>query len=88
MGRNLFSLLIAFFLIMSCTGGSKTTKYEDPKDEEDNQYPIYVSLEDILKKEGTEPLSSVASEIVYIPLETKDYSLLKEVKNIVILKQN
>ena len=84
MGKTFFSIL-ATFILMSCVGGSTTTGNNDTKEEEEDQSPIYVFLEDIMKKEGTEPLSSIASDIVYIPLETNNNSLLKDIKYIVSL---
>ena len=70
-----FFLLATFYLLVSCAGGSKSGN-SDTIDGGDNQPPLYVFLENILEKENSEPLSSVASEIIYIPLETNDNSLL------------
>jgi len=60
-----FFALITFSFFMNCTDESKNP------DE-----LFYVPLEDITQKESTATLSSVASEIIYIPLETNDNSLL------------
>ena len=60
-----FFILIAFSFFTNCTRESKNP------DE-----LIYVPLENITQKESTETLSSVASEIIYVPLETNDNSLL------------
>ena len=76
-----FFLLATFYLLISCAGGSKSGN-SDTIDGGDNQPPLYVFLENILEKENSEPLSSVASEIIYIPLETNDNSLLREVEHI------
>ena len=70
-----FFLLAIFYFLISCAGGSKSGN-SDTIDGGDNQPPLYVFLENILEKENSEPLSSVASEIIYIPLETNDNSLL------------
>ena len=66
-----FFILIAFSFFTNCTSVSKNS------DE-----LIYVSLEDITQKESTETLSSVASEIIYVPLETNDNSLLDNSLNV------
>ena len=74
-------------VLISCTGGNKTSDNTDF--DVDVQSPIYVFMEDILQKEDTEPLSSIASEIVYIPLETNDNSLLKGVAlNVVFINES
>ena len=88
MGFKNFSLLAAFFFLMNCAGGSATTGNKDTKEEEGYQTPIHVFLEDIMEKEGVEQLSSIASEIVYIPLETNDNSLLKDISHVVCLGNN
>ena len=85
MGFKYFSISAAFFFLMSCAGGSTTSENKDTKEEEEDLYPIYVFLEDIMKKEGAEQLSSIASDIVYIPLETNNNSLLKDIKYIAYL---
>ena len=77
----IFSLAV-FYLLISCAGGSKASENADAIAYEDDQSPIYIFLEDILQKEGAEPLSSAVSEIVYIPLETKNYSLLRSINRI------
>ena len=73
MKNKYYLLLTVFSLLISCVGGNKGSENPDT---------LYVFLEDILQKEGTEPLSSVASEIIYIPLETNDNSLLRNINHI------
>ena len=64
--KHTYLLLVAVSFFMNCSDKNKSS----------NEL-IYVPLEDILQKEGTGHLSSVASEIFYIPLETNDNSLLR-----------
>ena len=87
MNGKSFFLLTSVFILLNCGGGSKASENTDSL-EEDSQSPIYVFLEDILQKEDTEPLSSIASEIVYIPLETSGNSLLREINRIENLDGN
>ena len=82
-------LLVIFSILISCTGGSKTSENSDSFVENDNQLLIHIFMEDILQKEDTELLSSIASEIFYIPLETNNNSLLKGLsRNIAYLNEH
>ena len=73
-----FYLLFSVFFLLCCKGGNNTSVKSEELAEENDQLPIHIFLEDILKKEKIElPLSTIASEIIYIPLETTDKSILK-----------
>ena len=86
MNKILFFFTV--IILLSCAGGSKTSENTDAIADEDVKLPITVFMEDFIQKEDTEPLSSVASEIVYIPLETNDNSLLKKIDRIEKLGDN
>ena len=71
-------LLFAVLFFLSCTGGNNTSENSEALAEENDQFPIHIFLEDILQKKKTDvSLSTIASEIRYVPLETTKNSLLR-----------
>ena len=77
MKKKIFFLLSVLPLLISCSGERKTL--------DNNDELIYVKLENFSQMEGVESLSSIASDITYIPLETSEYSLLGDISRIVCL---
>lgn len=53
--------------------------------EEENNLPIILPLENVHKQSGEELLSTLNPEITYIPLETNDKSIIRQVSKIAIL---
>lgn len=54
--------------------------------EESKNLPIVLSLENVHNQKGEELLSSLNAEITYIPLETKDESIIRQVSKVILLK--
>ena len=82
---SIIALLGCIAVMSVCTGKSKSSESLTISVENDNKVPIYVNMEGILKKEGTEQLSTTATEITYIPLELTDNSILKGVLKVEVL---
>jgi len=80
------NLLIASFcfvtFLYSCKGKTSGTSAFD----EEDQYPIVLSLETINKEKGEELLSTLDPEITYIALETKDESIIRGVSKVAVLE--
>jgi hypothetical protein len=74
---SIIALLGCIAVMSVCTGKSKSSESLTISVENNDKVPIYVNMEGILKKEGTEQLSTTATEITYIPLELTDNSTLR-----------
>lgn len=66
---KLFWASFLLVLIVGCTGNK--SKDQEASTAEPADRILHIDLEPVLQKEGVEPLSSIASDILYIPLETK-----------------
>ena len=73
-------LITVLYLLISCVGERNAS--------ESSNKITNIYLENFLQKEDLETLSSIASEIIYIPLETNDNSLLRDIWRIVYLENN
>ena len=77
---------IATIIVLSdCSNKNTSSESKNISDEEESKLPIYINMEDIMKKEGTEPLSLTFSEITYIPLEFTKNSILKSIDRVAYL---
>ncbi|MDL2264949.1 6-bladed beta-propeller [Parabacteroides sp. OttesenSCG-928-G21] len=80
-------IFIALVLSFGCKGGSGSESAHTDT-EEAIEYPIYLNLENITQMEGETLLSTVVSEITYIPLETNNNSLIRKVDRVAEWKNN
>jgi hypothetical protein len=74
-------VFIALALFFGCKGGSGSESAHTDT-EEAIEYPIYLDLENITQMEGETLLSTDVSEITYIPLETNNNSLIRNVRQV------
>ena len=82
----LFRYIVLITIVSGCV--DKNSSSTNLTDEGEDKLPIYVNMEGIMKKEGVESLSAIASEINYIPLELTDNSILRRVSGAVSLNDN
>jgi hypothetical protein len=88
MANKSYLTLFTFFFLTNCIGNNSSGD-SGSLEIADNNSPIYISLEDVLQKEEeVVPLSSIGSEIIYVPLETNDNSLLYMIDQVEYMNGN
>ena len=86
MVKQIFSIFFIILCIFACSKNNKQTETHIEQQQSEDEL-IYINLEDILQKEGSELLSSAASEIHYIPLETNKQSVIRSISKVVIWEE-
>ncbi len=78
-------IYVAVYLCVAAVGLLSCKDKPSSVEQDDNTGPLFLSLESLPNEKGEEFLSSIASEIKYLPLETKEKSIISGIAKIALL---